>query len=334
MTPILTVTLNPALDLSASCPVVEHGPKLRLSDVQTEPGGGGVNVSRAIALLGGTSRALVAWAGATGARHRALLEAALPDLVALPLEGETRESLTVNDADGHQFRFVLPGPDWPPDQEDRALDTIVGAAGGAGPVVLSGSQPPGVGADFPARLAARLGRGRLIVDTSGAALEHLVRAPAPAAAPWVLRMDQAESEALAGGRLEDVAASARLARRLVSEGVAEVVILARGADGSVLADRDTALHCRPPEVAVQSKVGAGDSFTGALALALARGAGFDSALAQGTAAAAAAVMTPGSALCRADTVARLLPDCVVRRLDPPSAGAQHDPAPGPAPGGA
>ena len=320
MTPIQTVTLNPALDQTAQCPVVEPGRKLRLSGLTVEAGGGGVNVSRAIAILGGASRALVAWGGATGARHRKLLEAEIGDLIALDLEGETRESLTVNDDGDQQFRFVLPGPDWSPDLEDRALDAITEAAGDRALVVLSGSQPPGVGADFPARLARRLGdAGRLVVDTSGAALESLVRKPSSGAAPWVLRLDQADADAMAGQVLDTAQASGTFAQGLVSKGVADVVILARGSDGTVLAQRDAVLHCRPPQVQVASKVGAGDSFTGALVLALARDEGMEAALAFGTAAAAGAVMTDGSALCRAQDVARLRPDCVVRRLDPPSA---------------
>ena len=307
--PILTVTLNPALDLSARCDTVEPGPKLRLKGLMREPGGGGVNVSRAIRALGGDSRALVAWGGATGAQHRALLQDAGLEALALDLPGDTRQSLTVTDAQDRQFRFVLPGPDWTAAMEAEALDAIPRAAP-EGLVMLSGSQPPGVGAEFPHRLARALGPGRLIVDTSGLALERLVTAPAPTA-PLVLRMDQAESEALNGGALRYTQASLRLAADMVARGVAQVVVLARGAEGSVLAARDQWLDCRPPQVPVRSKVGAGDSFTGAFALELARGGDLARALCHGTAAAAAAVMTDGSQLCTAEATAKILPRCTL-----------------------
>lgn len=317
MDTVLTVTLNPALDLSAFCAQVLPEGKLRLQGLVQEPGGGGVNVSRVIARLGGRTRALVAWGGAAGARHRALLEPMLTDLVGFDLPLETRQSLTVTDAEGRQFRFVLPGEAWPPGLEDAVLARIVAsAAADPGPVVLSGSQPPGVGAAFPARLARTLGKGRLIVDTSGAALAHVLGDASDA--PFVLRLDQAEAQTLAGGAVLDVAQAAVLARDLVARGRAEVVLVALGADGTVLAAPGQALHCRPPRVEVLSKVGAGDSFTGAFALELARGRALGDALRLGTAAAAAAVMTPGTALCDADDVRRLANACQVGAL---SAGA-------------
>ena len=316
---ILTVTLNPALDLSARCDRVAPGPKLRLEGLVAEPGGGGVNVSRAIRALGGESCALVAWGGATGAQHRALLESAGVKVIALDQPGDTRQSLTVTDAQGQQFRFVLPGPDWTADTESRAIDAITEAAAEAppaAPVVLSGSQPPGVGADFPHRLAAALGPGRLMVDTSGAALTRLVTTPNPEAMPMVLRMDQAESETLAGGALADTEASLQMAADMVARGVAQVVVLARGAEGSILAARDMRLDCRPPPVEVRSKVGAGDSFTAGFALELARSGDLARALRHGTAAAAAAVMTDGSQLCTGEATAGILPRCSLRAHAP------------------
>ena len=317
MSSILTVTLNPALDLAAECDSVRPGVKLRASNLRTEPGGGGVNVSRAILQLGGHSTAFVAWAGALGTWHRRLLEAEGVSVLAHDVEGETRQSLTVTDAGGQQFRFVLPGPDWSADQADRARAAIVDAAP-SGLVVLSGSQPPGLSDGFAQDLAGALGPGRLIVDTSEAALKRLVTHPRPGQAPWVLRMDQAESEATAGSPLRDVEASRALAAALVARGVARVVVVARGADGSVLASDEGALHCASPQVPVRSKVGAGDSFTAALALSLSRTDDLAEALRQGTAAAAAAVMTEGSALCHADDVARLAPLCSLTRLSGPA----------------
>ena len=126
-------------------------------------------------------------------------------------------------------------------------------------------------------------------------------------------MDRAESEGLAGQTLPDPAASLDFAQSLVRADVADCVILARGAEGSVLATRDLRLLCRPPVVAVVSAIGAGDSFTAGFALALARGGDWAEALLRGTAAAAAAVMTPGSELCRADTAARIAPACMLTR---------------------
>lgn len=312
MTPILTVTLNPALDLAGECDHVTADTKLRVRNLRTEPGGGGVNVSRAIRNLGGDTTAFVAWAGEMGQWHRRLLDAQKVQTLGWSVNGETRQSLTVTDADGRQFRFVLSGPHWEPAMEHSALVAIQTAARETGGlVVLSGSQPPGVSDGFAAGLAHGLGPGRLIVDTSGAALARLVRHPRPDQRPMVMRMDKAESEIIAGGTIVDVARALDLASKLVAQGVAEIVVLGRGADGSVLATPDRALHCAPPPVPVRSRVGAGDSFTGAFALTLARNGDPGEALRQGTAAAAAAVMTEGSALCRAEDVARIAPQCIL-----------------------
>jgi len=309
MPDLLTLTLNPALDLSTAAERVVAGPKLRLDAPVEEPGGGGVNVARAVLALGGRPRALVALGGRTGERLAQMLRDAGLDLAVFAVPGETRQNLAVTDrSDGRQYRLQMPGPRWDAGLVEGFVQAVVTQA--IGVVVLSGSLPPGVSADFAQRLAARLaGRSRLVVDTSGEALHQLVRAPQAGAQPLVLRMDQAESEDLAGHPLPDIAASLHFAQGLLAQGVAECIVLARGAEGSVLVADGLALHCRPPQVPVVSKIGAGDSFTGAFALALAHDQGWEAALRKGTAAAAAAVMTPGSALCRAEDCAALEPMC-------------------------
>ncbi len=311
--PIVTVTLNPALDVAADSPVpVVAGPKLRLGPPRMDPGGGGVNVARAIHRLGAEALPAVALAGPTGDRVAALLRQEGLNPHPLPAPGETRQCLTVTErATGQQFRFVLPGDSWQPDDEARAMEVLAALATPESVVVLSGSQPPGVAEDFPARLARALRDARLIVDTSGTALQRLVEVPTTDA-PYLLRMDEAEAEALAGGALKHAADTVEFAQALVARGVAQVVVVARGADGSVLAHSGDTLHCVPPRVEVDSKVGAGDSFTGALALALARGEPVADALRLGVAAAAAAVMTPATELFRMADVERILPLCEVR----------------------
>ncbi|MBN8293124.1 hexose kinase [Rhodobacter sp. NTK016B] len=311
---LLTVTLNPALDVSSTTERVIPGPKLRLEPPVSEPGGGGINVARAAAKLGGRPCAIAALGGPTGARIAALMADSGVTLCAFDPKGETRTNLAVTEtATGQQYRLQMPGPDWTPETEAAMIAMIDAEAariGDAAVIVLSGSQPPGLSDSFAQDLAQTLGaRGRLIVDTSGPALQRLVSSPRKNAAPRVLRMDQAESEGIAGHPLPDCAASLDFAGGLVAQGVADCVVIARGAEGSVLATTDTRLHCQPPVVPVVSKIGAGDSFTAAFALALARGQGWDKALVAGTAAAAAAVMTPGTELCRAEDASNITPDC-------------------------
>lgn len=309
---ILTVTLNPALDLSARVHSMVAGPKLRMTDPVLEPGGGGVNVARAIALLGGQARAWVALGGVNGAEHMGLMHAHSLVVHDFAAPGETRANWAITDATGQQYRLQLPGSTWSDTESTRALADIVAQARGL--VVLSGSLPPGVPDRFATDLSAALATGtHLFIDTSAAALAHVICAPR--VPPFLLRLDQAEAEEQARHLLDTIAATLDFARALVARGVAQHVCIAHGADGSVLAGPDgLALHARPPVVPVRSKVGAGDSFMGAFVLAIARGDGAGDALRFGTAAAAGTVMTDGTALCRAADVEWLLPQCTLTDL--------------------
>lgn len=313
---IITVTLNPTVDLSSTAPRVIPGLKLRCSPPQVDPGGGGINVSRAIRLLGGRSTALVAIGGATGARCLELLTKEGIATVGFQGPGETRQSISVTDEEtNEQFRFVLPGPSWSESDVERALDTLDQATGTDTFVVLSGSQPPGVAKNFPAILASHVAErsARLIVDTSGPALFNLVESSHPSI--YVLRMDGEEAEELAGRPLPSPEDTADFAQSLVKAGVAALVIVARGADGSVLASKDGRWHAvGTTQVKVVSKVGAGDSFVGAFTLALARGDDLPDCLRFGVAAASSAVTTEATRLCDRAMTERLMKDTQAREV--------------------
>ena len=124
-------------------------------------------------------------------------------------------------------------------------------------------------------------------------------------------MDGPEGEELAGKPLQTLADTAEFAQSLVRKGVARTVIVARGAEGNVLADAQNRIFAKAAKVKVKSTVGAGDSFVAAFVLALSRGQSNDEALALGSAAASAAVMSDATQLCRPEDVMRLLPECAV-----------------------
>lgn len=309
-TPVVTLTLNPALDMSSEVAALIPDQKLRCSEPMLDPGGGGLNVSRAIVALGGESLALVALGGLTGDRLAGLIRAEGVPFLALTAPGETRQSLTVTEmSTGRQYRFMLPGPVWSEVDQDRVFVLLRASARPGAFGVISGSQPPGVPVDFPARLAQAMPGLHVVLDTSGPALVEAVAHPIPGLA--ILRMDGDEAEILAGRALTTRSDSADFAAGLVARGVASCVIVARGADGSVLVDRNRRIFAKAAKVAVKSTVGAGDSFVAGLVLGLARGQTPEAALALGTAAACAAVMTDATQLCRLEDVTALLPECVV-----------------------
>lgn len=316
MSGILTLTLNPSVDLSTDVPEMKAGPKLRCAIPEIDPGGGGINVARAIRIFGGDATALVAVGGGNGTRLLSLLAQEGVRCRAFQAPGETRESLAVTDAGtGEQFRFVMPGPTWNSINVDRLIIEIVKAEPIGGFVVLSGSQPPGVPENFPSVLAEALHDHniRLIIDTSGAPLFRLIEDDS--VRPYILRMDHVEAEELAGRALPTRSDTAKFARALVKRNAASVVILARGAEGNVLVDATHALHCTAAKVPVVSTVGAGDSFVGALVLALSLGEDFATALQSGAIAASSAVTTKGTQLCRLEDVPRLKSQCVVTEID-------------------
>ena len=309
-TPILTLTLNPALDMATRVATLVPDHKLRCSEPLLDPGGGGLNVSRAIAALGGESLALVALGGLTGDRLAGLIRQEAVPFLALTAPGETRQSLTVTeDVTGRQYRFMLPGPVWNTADQDRVFMLLRASARPGAIGVISGSQPPGVPVDFPERLARSMPGLNVVLDTSGAALHQAVMHPIPGL--YLLRMDSAEAEEMAGHDLRTRTQTADYAQSLVKRGVAKRVIVARGADGSVLAEAGGRIFAKAAKVDVVSTVGAGDSFVAGFVLALARGQTSAAALALGAAAASAAVTTDATQLCRLTDVMALLEQCSI-----------------------
>ncbi|MEJ2001497.1 MAG: 1-phosphofructokinase family hexose kinase [Maritimibacter sp.] len=315
MSEILTVTLNPALDVTTTAESVVPEEKLRCDEPVLEAGGGGINVARAIGEMGAMAKAFVAISGFHGQQLLELLrqEPLIPEV--FHTHGETRQSLAVTDRTTHeQYRFVMPGPVWTAEQAHEVLTAIGRAAPQKGYLVLSGSQPPGVPAHFPTQLAATAQdySAKLVLDTSGAPLRALL--DAGAARQHVLRLDGAESEDFAGRKLPDMHAVADFAQELIARNIAEVVVLAMGPEGSILVEGENRWRAKTKPVKVRSKVGAGDSFVGVFTWALANGAAWEEALVQGVAAASSAVMHDGTDLCHRSDVEELARDAILERI--------------------
>ncbi len=295
---ILTITLNPAVDVATHVPAVIAGPKLRCAAPRYDPGGGGVNVARAVQKLGGAARALIAVGGPMGQRLVSLLAAEGVPALPIVVSGETRQSFAVtDDATGAQYRFGVPGGQLTAQDADRLLTEITAHTTHNSYVVISGSVAPGLPEDMQSRIIAIAAEkhARVVVDTSSWALDRLIGDPTTPV--YLLRVDQSEAAEAANHPLDTLGDSVAFATDLVARGVAEIIVTGRGAEGSVLVSRDPRFVCHAPKVAVRSKIGAGDAFVGAMTLTLARGGTADAALRWGVAAASATVSTEATALC-------------------------------------
>jgi len=313
MSGILTLTLNPALDVTTSVERLEPHVKLRCEPPTREPGGGGINVSRMIRELGGESCAFLAVGGKIGEHLCQLTEEAGVPTHAFPAPGMTRETLQVVErASGEQYRFVMPGPDWTEEQAEQAEAEIAGIVTRSGYewVVASGSLPPGMPGDFFARVARRAAASgaRFVLDSSGAALIRGIEAPVFLVKPD--RQEIADLAAALGGRGESVEETAQ---EVVRRGSVEAMIYTRGAEGAVLVTEETTVRWRPPQVEVKSLTGAGDSFLAAVIVRLSRGDDFATATRWGVAAAAATATSPGTALAGRAEVERLFEQVTTAR---------------------
>lgn len=298
MQKILTVTLNPALDLATAVERMQPGRKLRCEGARLDPGGGGVNVSRVIRAFGGKSTAFVALGGPTGRMMRELMLAQGLDLAEFRIKGDTRQDITIDEAaHKRQYRLVLQGPHWTRQQTQAALAEIARLAAHYDYIVASGSLPPGVPEDFYARLArlARRLAKRLVLDTSGAPLRRALKAGV-----FLVKPNHIEFAELAGARHGaqhgDWKTMAAVGHRLRARGEAEAMIVTRGDKGALAIGADGAWRLQAPKVKIASLVGAGDSLIGATVLNLARGKSLLEAARMGVAAAAAAVESEGTEL--------------------------------------
>ena len=315
MPSILTLTLNPALDITVTTEKLQPRRKLRCTTPRYDAGGGGTNVSRVIRELGGDSLAFVSAGGPTGARHLDLLRAEGIATLAHAAAGDTRFSLTVmEEVSGEHYRFVLPGP-LQSAQEEQVMLTAIGAAiaeEGVRHVVASGTLPPGVSPDFYAQVARTVAASgaRLILDTSGEGL-----AASLSGRPYCIRINHHEAGELLGLKgPADGAAAERLTRKLVNDGSTSIAIVTVAEAGAFVASaEDGCFQIHPPRVSVVSTVGAGDSFVGALALGLSRGWPLERAVRYGVAAAASAVTTEATRLCRREDTERLFGSLEVDR---------------------
>jgi len=300
MASIYTLTLSPSLDSATMTPQIYPEGKLRCSAPVFEPGGGGINVARAITHLGGKATAIFPAGGATGEHLVALLADEQVAVDTVDARDWTRQNLHVHvESSGEQYRFVMPGAKLS-DDEFRQLEEKVLTIESGSLLVISGSLPPGVKTEkLTALVQAVLQRGiRCIVDSSGDALKAALE-------PGQLELvkpNQKELSALVNRELNQPDDVRTAAEELVRTGKAHRVVVSLGPQGALAVDKTGFVQVVPPPMKSQSTVGAGDSMVGAMVLKLAQGASLLEMARYGVAAGSAATINQGTRLCSlADT---------------------------------
>ncbi|MBL6615218.1 MAG: 1-phosphofructokinase family hexose kinase [Reyranella sp.] len=313
---IVTLTVNPAVDLATTAKSVQPGHKIRTFDERYDPGGGGINVAKVISELGGQTLALFASGGVTGRFVEEMLTAAKVPWHAVPIRNACRVCVTVHDqSKGLEYRFVPAGPQLT--ESDCANIVAALREVDADWVVASGSLAPGVPPEFYSQVARMvIGRGaKFALDTSGQALKASLGQGIS-----LLKPSLSEFASVVGQEVRDLPGQMEQAKRVVQSGAADMIALTLGADGAILATVDEVVHAPAIPVSEKTGVGAGDSFLAGLVFGLAERRPPRDALRLALACGAAAVQSIGTAAVRRTVVDALL-------VDPPEVAAARHPRP-------
>lgn len=306
---VLTVTPNPSLDRTYEIPALDRGTVLRADTDRVDPGGKGVNVSRAVASAGHRTVAVLPLGGPEGALLSHLLGDLGIDVAGVPVQGSTRVNISLAEPDGALTKINAAGPRLTAEESQALLDTVAAEAVARRVtwLVCCGSLPRGLAHDWYAALVtrARAAGVRVALDSSGPAL-----AAALASRPDVVKPNADELAEVVGRPLTTVGDAVKAAGE-VREAGAGAVLASLGAIGQLLVDATGTYFATAPVAAVRSDVGAGDaSLAGFLAEGGARARALVSAVAHG----AAAVQLPGSQMPTPDD---LSPDAVSLTTDVP-----------------
>lgn len=308
---VATVTMNPSVDLFVETGQLVDNGKSRCHETAREPGGGGINVARNLHRFGVDVVAILTTGGLQGELLKRLLSRESFPAYCVDIEEETRQSLAVTvKASGKLIHLVFPGPELQASEWRQCIDAFEALNPPPDFLVLSGSLPGGVPADFYANLArAAVDKGsRVILDTSGKALSA-----SRGQGIFLTKLNFREFVELGYSGPDDHSSILAAMEQMVSQGFTDNLIVTLDADGALLATRaGEKFHARPPKTEVISHVGAGDSFVSVLVHQLDSGKTVTEAFRYGVAAAAAKVSIPGNQLMDLEKVEAIVKQVTMR----------------------
>lgn len=310
---IYTVTLNPALDKTVEIPGMALDTVNRITEMRTDPGGKGINVSKVIAKLGGESCAVGILGGGSGKMLEKLLEGEPFATRFRFVEGQTRTNLKIIDREGHTNTDINePGLTVTAAELDALLRELLAELRPGDIVVLAGSLPKGAPQDIYRSwtAACKKAGARVFLDADGALLAEGIKA-----APHLIKPNDGELSRLAGKKLETLEELTAEGRKLLERGI-ERVVISLGGRGALYLRKGSTIYAEGLRVSVGSTVGAGDSVVAALAYAEAQGLSEEEAVRLSTAAGAANVMCSGTQAAERSAVEALLPKVRFSHLRP------------------
>lgn len=303
MAHIVTLTLNPTVDKSTTVDKIVPDHKLRCDAPKFEPGGGGINVSRALKRLGLESLAVFPASGPAGTLLQHLLTQEDIEQHPITTINWTRENFIVVDTStNQQYRFGMPGREISPDEQNLILETLQALRPAPDFLVISGSLPPGIDPEFLVKIVqmAHANGTKVVVDTSGPALERVVQEGV-----YLIKPNIGELCRMAGVSELDSVAVGEAAKNLIRAGKCEIIVVSMGPQGACLVTEDFVDHVPAPNVKRRSTVGAGDSMVAGMISALANGQSAREAVRLGVACGTAATMNSGTELFKKHDVEKL-----------------------------
>jgi tagatose 6-phosphate kinase len=299
---ITVAGFNTAIDRLLRIAQLEPGSVMRADRAQVSPGGKGVHVAQALAVLDEEVQLI----GLVDERHASFITGHLAErgvrFIGVPMPGELRTCLAIVEEDGRTSEVLERGVAIGIEVIDALLATCQDALPGSRALVMSGSLPAGMATDTYAQLCAAA-NVPCVVDASGEALLHASRA-----APYLLKPNRDEAEQLLGRGISRIGDAVAAARHLLDKGVRHPVVTL-GALGAVAVDARQAWHATLALDGVRNAVGSGDCFLAGMTAGLLRGDDLGQALSLGVACGAANALNDETGWMDSATIDQLLP-CV------------------------
>lgn len=309
--PIVSLSLNPAIDLTYEINDLEHDKKTRATSSHYDPGGTGINVGRALEKLKANSFTCCITAGKMGEFLHSMLNQELNNVTTLQIEGETRINTTlIQQKPQYQYEINAVGPSINSEQLDKIISQFLSLCQ-QGIGVLTGSLPPGIPDKTyqEINLALQKQGGRCIIDAPVNVLTKALLSK-----PFLIKPNQHELELLTDKKLNSIEQVANEARTLVEQGT-QYVCVSLAEKGALLTGADNSYYCNSPKIKVHSTVGAGDSIVAGLAYAFTQNYSPEQALKFAVACGAGTAMQAGTQLFNPNDLENLAEQITIKTLD-------------------